>query len=348
MAAVAPLPASSIRRQTSAQQAARATSCDDSFLAADIGGTYARIALMARAGGQPPRLLAYRVYACADHPHLADIVQSFCTELAVQPRALVLACAGYVHAGTVISKNLVWPVLLQPLKERLQLQHVRFLNDFQALAYAVGCGAAVDAVPLKLPSARSAQVGPVVVIGSGTGLGAAVWLPGQGIRVIATEAGHMQLAVRLGREQQVVAQLAQPDAHIPYDTVLSGPGLHRIYTALCAIRDRYPALQEQSAVTAAALDGRDGIAHEALTLFCGWLGSFAADLCMVYGATGGVYLAGDFIFQMVEFLHRSPLLQRFLDKGVMHPFLQDLPIRVMGHSDHGIMGAACWHVDVPK
>ncbi|WP_233842697.1 glucokinase [Dyella sp. 2HG41-7] len=318
----------------------------DSFLAADIGGTHARIALMARdATGGPHKEMAYRVYRCADHPHLEDIVRCFCDEFDTQPRDLVLACAGYVHAGSVISKNLVWPVLLQVMKERLALDNVWFLNDLQALAYAVGHGAAVGAAVLKAPMAREANAGPVVVIGPGTGLGAAVWLPGQPSRVMATEAGHMQLAARVGREHQVLKQFAQPDTHVPYDMVLSGPGLHRVYTALCAIRDRYPSLENPLAVTRAALEGRDEMAHEALTLFCGWLGSFAADVAMIYGATGGIYLAGGFLFQMVQFMRSSPLIERFLDKGVMRPFLQNVPIRVMDHGHHGVMGAASWHVD---
>ncbi|GLQ94938.1 glucokinase [Dyella acidisoli] len=343
MATTALLKASSIRQRSVLANPVPANSCDDSFLAADIGGTHARLALMTRATGQAPKVAAYRIYRCADHPHLEDIIRCFCVELEVQPRELVLACAGYVHAGSVINKNLVWPVLLQNMKQQLALDHVWFLNDLQALAYAVGHGAAGSAAVLKVPMAREAQAGPVVVIGPGTGLGAAVWLPGQPARVIATEAGHTQLAARVGREQQVLAQLAQPNTHVSYETVLSGPGLHRIYTALCAIHDRYPSLHQPSAVTQAALAGRDEIAHEALTLFCGWLGSFAADLSMLYGATGGVYLAGGFLFQMVEFMRSSPLLERFLDKGVMRPFLQNLPIRVMDHGHHGVMGAASWH-----
>lgn len=326
---------------------ASATSGNGTFLAADIGGTHARVALMAHdVPGGLPKELAYRVYQCADHPHLEDIVRCFCLEFDVQPRDLVLACAGYVHAGSVISKNLVWPVLLPVMKERLALDNVWFLNDLQALAYAVGHGAASGAAVLKAPMAREAHAGPVVVIGPGTGLGAAVWLPGQPSRVIATEAGHTQLAARIGTEHQVLMQLAQPESHVPYETVLSGPGLHRVYTALCAIRDRYPSLEDPSAVTRAALDGRDDIAHEALTLFCGWLGSFAADVAMLYGATGGIYLAGGFLFQIVDFMRSSPLIERFLDKGVMRPFLQKVPIRVMDHGHHGVMGAAGWHVDM--
>lgn len=347
MAASALLSASSPCERVVPAGPVLANNCDDSFLAADIGGTHARLALMTRGSArQPPRVSAYRVYHCADHPHLEDIVRSFCQELDAQPRELVMACAGYMHAGSVINKNLAWPVLLQHLKERLALHHVWFLNDLQALAYAVGHGAAAGATVLKAPMAREAHAGPVIVVGPGTGLGAAVWLPGQPSRVIATEAGHTQLAARVGREQQVLAHFAQPDSHVSHEMVLSGPGLHRIYTALCAIHDRYPSLHEPSAVTAAALEGRDPIAHEALTLFCGWLGSFAADLVMLYGATGGVYLAGGFLFQMIDFLRTSPLIERFLDKGVMRPFLHKLPIRVLDHGHYGVMGAAGWHWDM--
>lgn len=322
-----------------------AASCEGIFIAADIGGTYARLALVAPDfSGGGPALLATRLYRCGDHPHLEDIVRDFCAEVRVWPHELVLACAGYLHAGSVINKNLAWPVRLGTLKQVLGLHHVRFFNDLEALAYAIGQGATGDAAVLKPSMAEGGAVGPMVVIGPGTGLGAAVWLPGQPSSVMATEAGHIQLAARTGIEQQVLAQLAQPDSHVSCEVALSGPGLQRIYTALCAIHDRYPSLVEPAAITAAALGGRDEVAHQALTLFCGWLGSFSADLSMLYGATGGIYLAGGFLAQMVEFMQQSPFIERFLDKGVMRPFLQRVPVRVMDHGQHGVIGAATWHL----
>jgi glucokinase len=66
---------------------------------------------------------------------------------------------------------------------------------------------------------------------------------------------------------------------------------------------------------------------------------------MLYGATGGIFLAGGFLADMVDFMQRSPLVERFLDKGVMRPFLQKVPIRVMDHDRHGVIGAASWHLD---
>lgn len=317
------------------------------FLAVDVGGTHARLGLVSsRSEHGVPQLLAYRVYRCGDHPHLEDIVRCFCAEFEVKPRELVLACAGYLHAGFVINTNLAWPVVPATMTETLGLDRVRFLNDFEALAYATAHIGADSTTTLKAPQMPGPEAGPIVVIGPGTGLGAAVWFPGTPARVMATEAGQIQLAARVGLEQRVLAQMALPDSYISYESVLSGPGLLRLYMAICALHDRYPVLDEPAAVTAAALAGGDDMASEALTLFCGWLGSFAGDLALLYGATGGVYLAGGFLSRVTDFMRHSPLVERFLDKGVMRPFLQKVPIRVVDHGQLGVMGAASWHLNV--
>lgn len=314
------------------------------FLAADIGGTHARLGLIAPlAAGGAPRVLAYRTYRCADHPHLDDIVRQFCADVGARPRELVLASAGYLHAGVVVNRNLAWPLVPATLQRELGLERVRFLNDFEALAHAtvhVDEGAAVE---LKAAFAADGAQGPIAVIGPGTGLGAAVWFPGTPPRVLATEAGQTQLAARGGLEREVLDRIAPADCHTPYEAVLSGPGLHRLYAALCAVYDRYPACAEPADVVAAAQAG-DDVAYETLQLFGGWMGSFAGDLALLYGATGGVYLAGGFLSQIVDLLRCGPLVERFLDKGVMRPFLHKVPIRVVDHGQLGVVGAASWHL----
>jgi len=140
----------------------------------------------------------------------------------------------------------------------------------------------------------------------------------------------------------VFAELAQANTHVPYDHVLSGPGLLRLYGALCRI-ERLPAVfHEPAAITAAACAGTNVRAVETLELFCGWLGSFLGDLAMLYGATGGIYLAGGFLSHMVEFVEKSTFVSRFLDKGVMRPFLQTIPVHVVDHTRLGVIGAASW------
>lgn len=331
--------------KTASAAAIGATLAVRTFLAADIGGTHARLGLISSKGGQTaPEVLAYRSYRCADHPRLDDIVRCFGGEFEVQTRELVLACAGYLHAGVVVNRNLAWPVVPAQLAKALDFDRVSFLNDFEALAHAAAYLDGNHTAVLKA-AAASQEPQPVVIIGPGTGLGVAVRFPGHPPRVMATEAGQIQLSARIGREQQVLARLASTDGYTSYETVLSGPGLRRLYIALCAIHDRYPVFDEPAAITAAALANSDECACEALSLFCGWLGSFAGDLVMLYGASGGVYLAGGFLSQIADFMPGSPLVERFLDKGVMRPFLQRTPIHVIDHGQLGVIGAARWYLE---
>ncbi|WP_266158143.1 glucokinase, partial [Dyella silvatica] len=188
------------------------------FLAADVGGTHARIGLVA---AQPkrgmPSILAYRSYQCAEYAGLDGIVHAFCEELAIKPRRLVLACAGYAHDGAIVNDNLPWPIVLAAVTDALALSELALLNDFEALAYATAYIDADGAQPLNAPArAAVGHAGPAVVVGPGTGLGAAVRLPSQPPFVLATEAGQIQLAARVGREQQVLGKLALPDTHVAY------------------------------------------------------------------------------------------------------------------------------------
>lgn len=314
------------------------------FLAADVGGTHARIGLIAfQPGRGVPATLAYRVYQCADFAGFDAIVRAFCDEFSVKPQRIALACAGFLHEGEVVNNNLRWPIIPAELEKTLALSEVKVLNDFEALAYGTAYLDPASTITLHDPRrSKSAEEGPVVVVGPGTGLGVAVRLPGTPPQVLATEAGHIQLAARVGREQAVLGELVPADTHIPYDSVLSGPGLLRVYEAACRLDGVQAQLREPAAITAAACAGTNTQAAETLQLFCGWLGSFAGDLAMLYGATGGIYVAGGFLSRMTDFMAKSSFVSRFLDKGVMRPFQQTVPVHVVDHAQLGVIGAASW------
>jgi glucokinase len=317
------------------------------FLAADVGGTHARIGLVAfRPGQTTPVMLAYRVYKCADFAGLDAIVRTFCEAFAIKPHRLALACAGFLLDGNVVNNNLLWPVVPADLKRELSLSDVEVLNDFEALAYGTAYLDADSVQTLHHPiQPNSAGNGPVVIVGPGTGLGVAVRLPDAQPKVLATEAGHIQLAARVGREQQVLGELVPADTHVPYDHVLSGPGLLRLYHAVCRLEKVSPMFDEPAAITAAACAGTNAQAVETLQLFCGWLGSYIGDLSMLYGATGGVYLAGGFLSRITDFMAKSSFIERFLDKGVVRPFLQTVPVHVVDHAQLAVIGAASWLMD---
>ncbi|HVX04653.1 MAG TPA: glucokinase [Rhodanobacteraceae bacterium] len=311
------------------------------FLAADVGGTHARLALV-RAHGRDVELIVYRKLACGDHASLADLLRSFLKAEATGPvRHCVLACAGQVIDDQVIHDNLAWPIELSALRAALGFDELLVLNDFEALGHALASADRLDTRLLCGPEV--AATGPKLVVGPGTGLGAAVHLSNGS--VIATEAGQMDFAAQTLREREVLAWLAPDGRYVPCERLLSGPGLLTFYRTLCALNGASPGLDAPEAVTDAARRRTDANASEAVDLFCGALGSFAGNLAMDFMARGGVYLAGGFLSSMFDLLQRSDFAMRFRHGRSIRIFLEHVPVRVMEHGQQGVLGAARYYLD---
>ena len=322
-------------------------SAGEAFVAADVGGTHVRLGLVrADDAGCPLSVSEYRKYQCADYPGLAEIFEAYLRQLpGVAVSRGVIASAGYpLEDGSVISANLPWKLSPAAIRERLGFADLRLVNDFEALAHAVAGFDGEQAIRLAGPAIATAQ-GPVLVLGPGTGLGAAVWIP-NGTRpvVLATEAGQASLAAGNARELALLGQMLRGRSHVSIEHALSGPGLLNLYHAVCALHGSEPALATPNAVTAAALDGHDGAAREALEVFCGLLGSVCGDLALTYGIQGGVYLAGGILPHLGDFLLRSDFAARFLDKGPMREALQRIPVKLVEHGQLGVIGAASWYL----
>lgn len=317
-------------------------------LAADVGGTHARIGLLqARPGAQPPLdMLAGHVYECAKWPGLGEILQDFMTRHANHRGTVArcaLAVAGYLRGDELIAENLRWPVRISALRAHLQLDRLDIVNDFEALACGTrflsksGSIAVIDA---------KGTMGPTVVVGPGTGLGCAVLLPnGDAPIVMPSEAGHVALAPGNDREIEVLRRLGRDRAYVHTGHALSGPGLANLYHALAEIEGAHAIHTEPAAISAAAIGGDDPLAHEALSMFCAMLGSFAGDLAVMFKAGGGVYLAGGILPFIREFLLASGFRTRFLNKGVMRDFLAAVPVRLIEHGQLGVMGAAAMEIE---
>ena len=315
------------------------------FLAADVGGTHVRVGLI-KAGtghGAPIELLSYRKYRCADYPSLAAILADF-RLLAPDVRECVIASAGYPLAdGSVITANLPWPLSTAQIRDALGFDAVHLVNDFEAVAHAA---AHVDASQvLQLTGPASAPRGPTLVLGPGTGLGAAVWIPvGERSVVLATEAGQPALAATTELEMAVLRQMLQGRSHVSIEQALSGPGLLNLYQALSVVRGQAAIHSTPDAISAAACDGSDPLAVETLQLFCGLLGSTVGDMALFYGVQGGIYLAGGILPKISQFLLHSTFVERFLNKGPMRKALERIPVKLVEHGQLGVIGAASWYL----
>lgn len=326
------------------------------FIAADVGGTHARIGLVRAHPSCGIERLHCERYRCADWSGLPEILADFVARFGTRGggqgadtlRHAVLACAGYVQNDAVINVNLPWLLPLAPLRERLGLNAVEIINDFEAVAHAVPTLKPEALRTIVAGRGRAELAGPVVVMGPGTGLGCAFVLPGTDrdarVRVLPTEAGHMGLAVATAREAEVLRHAAREADFTEVEHALCGPGLLRLYRAIAALGSAEAALATPAEVAQAAVGHTCPMAVEALEMFCALLGGVAADLATVARASGGVVLAGGILPQIEGFLKTSGFAARFLRGGVMRPFLEELPVRLIDHGELGVIGAAQWSV----
>lgn len=321
---------------------------NERFIAADVGGTHVRIGLVQDSGdpAHPVDVLQYRKYACAQYPGLAEIIEDFIGTLEGETVDRgVIASAGYpLEDGTVITANLPWRLSPREIGERLGFRELRLVNDFEAVAHAA---AYVDASEvLRLAGPETAPVaGPTLVLGPGTGLGAAVWIPvGKRAVVLATEAGQAALTAGNAIEMALLSEMLKDRSHVPVEYALSGPGLMNLHGALCVLRNARNTYQTPGGITAAATAGSDPLARESLEIFCGLLGSAVGDMALLYGVQGGIYLAGGILPQIREFLLNSSFVERFLDKGPMRAALERIPVRLVEHGQLGVIGAANWYL----
>jgi glucokinase len=339
----------------SAASAAGVSMSGRPFLAADVGGTHARIGLVVGTaqGSRPVRVLHYHRYSCADWSSLTEMLRDFIGQLAQTPHVAeqnridrcAIACAGYVLDDAIVNDNLPWKVSIRELRDSLGIKRLDVINDFEALAFATQFVEAGE-VRFIIENTQPASAGPVLVMGPGTGLGSAVLLPGEPhAQVLATEAGQISLAPGTEREIEILRVLARDRAYVSFEDALSGPGLRKVYRALCELRNSPPRLLTPAEITGAALAGTDAAAVETLEVFCGLLGSFVGDLVLLYGARGGAYLAGGILPQIHSFLLASTFTERYFNKGVMRAYLQQVPVRLIEHGQLGVIGAAGWFLD---
>lgn len=312
------------------------------FLAMDVGGTHARLALVQRGVDGTIRLLDQHKYACADFASLAEIVADFLSAPGRGPvNDAAIGCTGMRRDDLVISLNLPWPISLSELRN-LGIARVAAVNDFVAVAHAVQCMNPDNSVLLGGPG--TAMPGPTLVVGPGTGLGAAFRVPHGGKAIVVpSEAGQMALAPGNPRELAVLARMQEATPHVSSEQIVSGPGLLKLYNTLCAIDGVAPQRPTPAAVVDAARAGEEGQAVEAARMFCDVLGSVLGDLVMVGSATS-VYIAGGIMPKMRDFIDGSDFHARFVNKGVMRAMLEQVPVWLIDHPHKGVIGAATWYL----
>ena len=304
-----------------------------SYLAADIGGTYSRLAWY---GANDAQEAHEQVFNNADFDSLEAVLDQGRTLSGVTGRSLehmVLAVPGPVHDDPVRLTNINWQFERAALQERYQAERLTVVNDFQAAALG-----AVSAPPdsLKTLNAGEKAVGPVVVTGAGTGLGMA-WFPGTpGLDLPrATEGGHLDFAPASPQQLALYRWLADRYGHVSYERILSGNGLVDTYRQITADES---GAAEPAQIAALARQG-DASASQALRVFVEVFAAFAGNLALAFNPTGGIYLCGGLTAHLADWFDVEIFLAAYAAKGRMRAVVQRIPVYLVSRHDTGLTGA---------
>jgi glucokinase len=305
-----------------------------SVLVGDIGGTNCRLAIARRDADGAYHLDGLKRYAVRDHAGIEACISDYLSGLDEKPDTVGLAAAGPKFDGAIRMTNISWLMDEDALKTRFGFSRALVINDFVGMATGATVMPADAFTSLVHGEIDWAQ--PVTVMGPGTGMGISIVAPGR--NVIGTEGGHVSFAPETDREAAMLQILWRELDYVSWETLVSGPGLMRIYKALCDIKGENAVISDAPSLTQAA--GLSGTPREAVMVFCGMLGAYAGNAALIHGARGGVIIAGGVARHVAPYFGESDFAKRFRGRGNGAWFVEHVPVKHMHAHSVALYGVA--------
>ena len=311
---------------------------DYKYLLSDIGGTYARFAL-----GDGQRLHAVRVYPVTIVKDATMAIEHYLKSVAQPcPRYACMAIAAPVddHYHCLIEHR-AWHFDHATLQQHFQFQELLFINDCAALA-------------LALPQLQGVQIqslgkivttvdNPCAVCTLGTGLGVAGLLrEGTGKwRTLFSEGGQINFAAETELEHEIAAHWQRPlNAPLNYENLLCGQGIVDIYRTLCILQQTpYDHLDAAAIQSRARMNLRYPIASRTMQVYYAVLAGFAANMTLMLGARGGVYIGGGIAAKIASQIDADAFRLRFENRGRFAGYLRCIATHVVSDPFSALNGA---------
>ncbi len=312
------------------------------IVAVDIGGTHARFCIATVSEDGAITLDEPITLHTADHASFQTAWENFRDRKGGDlPRSVAIAIAGPVGGDVISFTNNPWIIRPTLIREKLGVDNYTLVNDFEAVAHAVGRAPEDQFLHLAGPDVPLPASGTISVLGPGTGLGGAwLWRNGKGAtHVQATEGGHVDFAPLDPIEDAILARLRKSHTRVSAERVVSGPAISDIYATLAKLEGKAVHEKDDVEIWTAAQNGSDSLAAAAMDRFCLSLGAVAGDTALSQGARA-VVIAGGLGYRLRDHLPKSGFAERFCAKGRFEGLMQQLPVKLITHPQPGLFGAA--------
>lgn len=323
------------------------------ILAGDIGGTKTNLAIFDPNEKDLRSPVVEASYPSQRHATLEEILERFLAEHPTEVTKAGFGIAGPIVRDEVNTPNLPWHITAASLARTLGIERVRMINDLVANAY--GIPSLAGDMLHTLNEGEPTEDGNTALISAGTGCGMTFMTHVGGRPTpVNSEGGHIDFAPRSAIEIGLLEYLRKHFGRVSYERVLSGPGLHNIYSFLKESRyaeePEWLAAEVASgdpgaAISKAAFSGRSELATKALDIFVNIYGAMAGNLALMVVATRGVYIGGGIAPKILPKLEDGAFLEAFRQKGRFTAIMEKIPIRVILDPKTALYGAARVAVD---
>lgn len=297
-----------------------------------IGGTYISLAIM---DVDELSVSNFALLSSADFANPMEAIERYLKSVPRVPNKVGLSIAGVVDGNRAKMNHLPWAFDWNDIRAVTGSDQICFINEFEALALAAPHMSRYDLVELNKGELRRTATRAVVSAGTGVGSAALIWSGDKWVP-ISGESRLASLPAPRGDEVDVNKMLGT-EGSVSAGQVLTGRGLVALYAAIKGKRTKLSPAQ----ITKAGLSGEDAEAGRALDTMASWLGRFAGDVALHFGAGGGVFLAGGMPSNIVPALQTGRFREAFEGEGERRAYLGSVSVNVIkAGADAGLRGAA--------
>lgn len=312
------------------------------ILAGDIGATKTLLGLFRVKGNQLSKEREER-FITKDCGSFEKVIKKFLQDEI--PDAISLGVAGPVMDGVVNITNVATVLNSKKMSEALNHIPVYFINDLEATGYGIS---RLKDEELKLIfEGRKNATGNIAIIAPGTGLGeAGAYWDGYKYHPFSTEGGHCDFASRTQEDFELYNYLKAKYKHVSWERLVSGNGIINIFEFLQQKKKEVPAwlttqLKNEDAAKVISSNAKKiEICKQTMQLFFRYLAQEAGQLALKTKATGGVFIGGGIMPQILSLLDIDAFIQQFTDFGRLKFLLETVPVKVILNEQTALFGAA--------
>jgi glucokinase len=279
---------------------------------------------------------------------MEDIISKFKEMGKEEFHSVSLAIAGPVYKGKAHGTNLPWDVESESIQKAFDIEEVYLLNDLEANAYGLS-GLEGDDF-LHLYDGDPESVGNVAIISPGTGLGqAGMYFDGNYFHPFATEGGHCDFAPQNDLDIEVLKYLQRNWDHVSWERLISGPGILHIFQFFRYVKKmKVPSWLDEAmeagelghAISKGALEDSCDVCQATIDLFLRYLAEESGNLILKYKATGGLFIGGGIVPDLIDELDTTSFLRYLQNSGRMEHLLKQVPVTVIMNEKTALLGAA--------